>query len=225
VNQEERRPQTEAAPTTTNESTTDEPKEAKPMVNRNLSAVPDEPADPFDPETLRVGALADIEVERVLNTVPVRRPNRTEFFRVHRDYVVDMFVLEREDGMDRETYLVQSNVQDLVLPELRKVRLFVCINKRGTVFLWPVKLPREDVNTGRRWQQSALQVAEQAKTLWVKMAGNKDLGAYEMFRAKGDLGEPQWPDKSHRDLIEIAFRDHLIDRSDHPVILELAGEL
>lgn len=192
----------------------------------NLKAVvSDGPADPFDPETLRVGALADIEVERVLTTVPVRRPSRTEFFRIHREHVVDMLVLEREDGMDRETYLVQSDVQDLVLHELRKVRLFVCINKRGTVFLWPVKLPLEDANTGRRWQESALQVAEQAKTLWVKMQGNKDLGAYEMFRAKGDLGEPQWPDKTFRDLIEIAFRGRLIDRADHPVIRELAGEI
>lgn len=191
----------------------------------NLKAVSEEPTDPFDPEALRVGALADIEVERVLTTVPVRRPSRAEFFRAHREWVVDMLVLEREDGMDRETYLVQPNVQELVLHELRKVRLFACINKRGTVFLWPVKLPRDDANTGRRWQESALQVAEQAKTLWVKMQGNRDLGAYEMFRAKGDLGEPQWPNKKFRDLIEIAFRDRLIDRADHPVIRELEGEL
>ena len=46
-----------------------------------------------------------------------------------------------------------------------------------------------------------------------------------MCRAKGDLGEPQWPDKSFRDLLEIAFRCNLIDRPDHPVISELAGEL
>jgi hypothetical protein len=39
------------------------------------------------------------------------------------------------------------------------------------------------------------------------------------------LGTPQWPDKTLRDLIEIAFRYNLIDREDHPVIRELAGEL
>jgi hypothetical protein len=46
-----------------------------------------------------------------------------------------------------------------------------------------------------------------------------------MVVAKGDLGEPQWPDKTFRDLLELAFRDRRIDRADHPVIRELAGEL
>ena len=46
-----------------------------------------------------------------------------------------------------------------------------------------------------------------------------------MQRAKGDIGEPQWPAKTMRDLLEIGFRNYLIDRPDHPVIRELAGEL
>lgn len=54
---------------------------------------------------------------------------------------------------------------------------------------------------------------------------SKHLAAWEMYRAKGDLGEPQWPEKSFTELFEIAFRGHLIDRPDHEVIRELAGEL
>jgi hypothetical protein len=195
------------------------------MVNPKLTAVPEEPSDPFDPEALRVNALADIDVEKILTAVPVRRPNRTEFFRVHPEYVTDTLVLERDDGLDHETYLVQREMQDLVSHELRRVRLFTVINKRGTVFLWPAKLPREDSDAGRRWAETALQAADQAKKLWVKMAGNRDLGGYEIFRAKGDLGEPQWPAKTFRDLIEIAFRDRLIDRPEHPVIRELNGDI
>jgi hypothetical protein len=195
------------------------------MPNPALSAVPDEPSDPFDPAALRVGAVADIAVERVLTVVPVRKPKRDEFFRVHPEYVVDTFVLEREDGMDRETYLVRPEFQHLVLAELKKVRLFTAINKRGTSFLWSAKLPREDTDAGRRWAETALAAAEEAKTLWVKMVASRDLGGYEYFRAKGDLGDPQWPDKSHRDLIELAFRGRVIDRADHVVIRELAGEV
>ena len=184
-----------------------------------------EPVDPFDPDALRVNALADVDVEKILTTVPVRRPNRNEFFRVHPEFITDTLVLEREDGMDRETYLVLPELQDLVAHELRRVRLFVVINKRATTFLWPAKLPREDNDAGRRWAETALQAAEQAQSLWVKMHGSRDLGGYEIFRAKGDLGNPQWPGKSFRDLIEIAFRNRLVDRADHPVIRELAGEL
>lgn len=182
-------------------------------------------ADPFDPESLRLNAGTDVNIEKVLTAVPVRKPKRTEFVRVHPDYMSDALVLERDDGLDRECYLVTPEVQHLVLPELRRTRLFVTINKRGTVFLWPVKLPGDDNDRFRRMADTALQAAEAAKALWVKVVWNRDLGGYEMFRAKGDLGEPQWPDKSFRDLIEIAFRLNLIDREDHPVIQELAGEL
>ena len=197
------------------------------MTKANIHAVPGDPDpfDPFDPETLKVNALTDVDVEKILTAVPVRRPNRNEFFRVHPKFVTDTLVLEREDGLDRETYLVLPGVQDLVVHELRRVRLFVVINKRGTLFLWAAKLPREDSDAGRRWAETALQAAEQAKTLWIKMHGNRDLGGYEIFRARGDLGEPQWPEVRVSGFDRIAFRDRLIDRSDHPVIRELAGEI
>jgi hypothetical protein len=184
-------------------------------------------ADPLNPETLRIGVTANIEVEQVLTAVPVRKPKRTEFFRVHPapEYTVDTYLLERDTGMDTDAYLVAPEFQHLVLSELRQVRLLMVINKRGTVFLWPIKLPNDDNDRIRRIADTALQCAEQAKTLWVKMHWERDLGGYEMQRAKGELGEPQWPEKSFRDLLEIAFRQHLIDRPDHPVIRELAGEI
>jgi hypothetical protein len=181
--------------------------------------------DPFDPEALRAGALADVDVEKVLTAVPVRKPGRTEFVRVHHDHVLDVLLLEVNSGLDREHYLVMPEVQHLVLPELRRTRLYVAITKRGTVFLWPIKLPIEGHDRIRRVSDTALQGAEQAKSLWTKVVWNSGLGGYELFRAKGDLGEPQWPDKAFRDLIEIAFRHNLIDREDHPVIRELEGEL
>lgn len=193
------------------------------QVSLNGSAPPK--ADPFDPAVLRMAGMADVEVEKVLTAVPVRRPKRTEFVRVHPDYVLDTLLLEREGEMDREVYLVAPEMQSLVLPELRRTRLFVTINRRGTLFLWPIKLPRDDNDSGRRVADTALEGAQQARSLWTKLAWNRDLGGYEVARAKGDLGEPQWPDKSLRDLLEIAFRHYLIDSPDHAVIKELQGEL
>jgi hypothetical protein len=189
---------------------------------------PEEPAfDPFDPEQLRTAAMADIEIEKVLTSVPVRKPDRREFVRVHPDpaYTLDTLLLERRNGIDQENYLVMPAIQHLVLPELRRVRLFTAITRRGVLFLWPIKLPLEDADRMRRVSETALLAAEQAKTLWVRVPWNHDLGGYELHRAKGDLGEPQWPDKSYRDLLEIAFRHNVIDRPDHPVIRELEGEL
>ncbi|MCH9732729.1 MAG: hypothetical protein K0U84_24215 [Actinomycetia bacterium] len=189
---------------------------------------PDTPkVDPFDPARFRVDSIADIGVEKILTTVSVRKPKRTEFFRVHpgSDFSYDMALLERSDGMDRESYLVDPAVQHLVSSELRPVRLYVVINKHGGLFLWPVKLPSDERDRLRHMADSALRAAEQAKTLWTKIVWEKHLGAWEMYRAKGDLGEPQWPEKSFAELLAIAFRSFLIDRPDHEVIRELAGEL
>lgn len=193
-----------------------------------LQSVPNEPVDPFDPENLRQASLADIGVEKVTLTVPARRPGRTEFFRVHPDkeYSVDWYVIERNDELDRETYWVSLDFRAELLDELRPVRIFTCINKRGTVFLWPAKLPTPENRLGRSWADSALEIAEYAKGTWVKMVGKRDLNAYEMFKARGDLGEPDWPDKSLSELLRIAFKgDRLIDSPNHPVLRELAGEL
>ena len=35
--------------------------------------------DPFDPQTLIINAMNDVNVETVLTAVPVRKPKRTEF--------------------------------------------------------------------------------------------------------------------------------------------------
>jgi hypothetical protein len=187
---------------------------------------PAEPVDPFDPEALRITGDMEIATEKVLTAVPVRKPKRDEFFRVHpgEDYTMDALVIERDDDLDRETYIVTPACADAVLEVARKVRLFTCISKRGTVFLWPAKLPVE-ANSGRRYSETALKIAEQAKTLWVRMWGDRNLGAYAMVRARGHLEEPKWPDKTLRELLRVAFESRIIDRPDHPVIRELNGDL
>ena len=183
--------------------------------------------DPFDPESLRVQAGDGIELERMLTAVPVRKPKRNEYVRVHPDpaFCIDVRILERENGMERESYLVPPEMAHLVADETRVTRLFTAMTKRGLLFLWPVKLPVEGNDSGRRVYETALQATEYAKKLWVRVAWNRELGGYELFRAKGDLGEPQWPEKSFRDLLAIAFVTNIIDRPDHPVIRELNGEL
>jgi hypothetical protein len=43
---------------------------------------PPDAADPFDLDALRAAPDLDIDVEKILTTVPVRRPGKNEFFRV-----------------------------------------------------------------------------------------------------------------------------------------------
>jgi hypothetical protein len=191
--------------------------------------MPENPTDPFDLDALRVESLDDVGVERVLLTVPVRRPKKSDFFRVHPgdDYTLDTLILVREDGLDREAYLVAPSLRAELVDDAQRVRLFTCISKRGVVFLWPARLPEAESAGvgGRAWHVSALEVAEEAKKSWVKLRGNRELGAYEMDRARGDLGEPAWPDLPFKELVKLAFKERFIDSPHHDVVRELHGEL
>jgi hypothetical protein len=190
--------------------------------------MPENPTDPFDLDALRVESLDDVGVERVLLTVPVRRPKKSDFFRVHpgQDYTLDTLILVREDGLDREAYLIAPSLHAGLADDAQRVRLFTCVSKRGVVFLWPARLPEaESSGGGRAWHVSALEVAEGAKKHWVKLRPNKDLGAYEMDLARGDLGEPAWPDLPFKELLKLAFKDRFLDSPHHDVIRELHGEL
>ena len=64
--------------------------------------------DRFDLESLRVSQdfVKDSGVKKLLTTVPVRKPNRQDFVRVHHDssYVLDTMLLNLKE--ERETYLV-----------------------------------------------------------------------------------------------------------------------
>ena len=66
---------------------------------------------------------------------------------------------------------------------------------------------------------------ETAKTKWTKMKSNLDTQCYEAFTAKGELGEPVWPETDISELLSIAIRDRVISTMDHPVIKRLNGEL
>lgn len=162
----------------------------------------------------------------MLTAVPVRKPKRDEFFRVHagEDYTIDALVVERDDDQDREVYVVVPSCAEAVLEVARRVRLFTCISKRGTVFLWPAKLPGESA-AGRRYAETGLKIAQHAEAVWVRMWGDRSLGAYAMVKARGNLEEPKWPDKTFRELLRIAFEGRIIDRPNHPLIRELNGDL
>ena len=50
-------------------------------------------------------------IKKILNTVPVRKPNRQEFIRVHPDEAFRFSTLLLEVKEDRECFLVDSSLQ------------------------------------------------------------------------------------------------------------------
>jgi hypothetical protein len=186
-----------------------------------------EPVDPFDPERLRVTSFEDLGLTHQLLAIGVRKPDRQEFFRVNPDpaYSIETIVFERKADMRPEIYLVDPELRFELLDELRPARLFTCMNRQSVTFLWPCKLPVEG-SAGRRWSETALVCAEEAKHAWIRMIGNRHSGAYETWKAKSELGDPQWLDRPFAELLKLAFgADGMIDRIDHPALRELRGEL
>jgi hypothetical protein len=181
-------------------------------------------ADPFDVASLRLSQdfASEIAVERVLTRIPVRKPGKQDFIRVHpsESYRLDTAIIELRD--DRETYLVLPAFRTAVLQEIAPVRLYTAITRQGTLFLWPCKLPSSD---GRRseWHTSAIDAAGLAMERWTRIQSDMNAGSYQTFVAAGNLSEPEWPDLPFQELLRLAFRERLIDRLDHPVLERLRG--
>jgi hypothetical protein len=179
----------------------------------------------FNVEKLRLSQDfgAKVGVKKALLTVPVRKPDRQWFVRVHPDenYRIQTAILEIKE--DRETYLVDPALWSDLPGEIVPTELFAAMNRQNALFLWPVQLPGED---GRQmeWHRSAAEAAGMAMKQWIKVQANMSLGAYEVFAATGELPDPEWPDLSFESILQIAFKNHYIDTPDHPVLRRLRGE-
>ena len=179
--------------------------------------------NPFDPAGLRLGQSFAVGVKKLLTTVPVRKPNRQDFVRVHPDpnyRLMPAAIIEVKE--DREVYLVTPQMAPVLTGEFSTVTLFTTINRQGVLHLWPVKQPGPD---GRHnaWHRSAAEAAERAMKKWVRATASMSLSAYEIFEASGDLPEPTWPDIPFEEILRIAFQGHIVEREDHPLVQRLQG--
>jgi hypothetical protein len=191
-----------------------------------LAEPPPDAFDPFDPANLRLDPeyLKTGGVRKLLTTVPVRKPNKQDFIRVHPnpDYrLCGVAIIELPE--DRETYLVlPSYAQQLDLQSFSRANLYLATNRQKVVFLWPVKLPDPGGRTSG-WHTSGLEGAEKAMTQWIRVVPNMGLGAYEFYVAENTLSEPEWPPLSLREIVRIGFKEFLIDGPEHPVMQRLRG--
>lgn len=187
---------------------------------------PESTDDPFSLDNLRLSQDFDnvVGVQRMLITVPVRKPTRQEFIRVRSgpEWQLDTALLHFKE--DSETYLVAPDLWSEIYDDMALRRLMLAITRRGTLFIWPLKLPASD---GRldAWSSSALRAAEMAETSWVKLQANRDLGAYDVYQGSDDLPAPEWPDYSFQEILNVAFRDFRIMDLEHPAIKRLHGKI
>jgi len=188
-------------------------------------AVDDPPYDPYDPKNLvmRQDFGAASGVKKVINMIPVRKPNKSEFVTVCKDAAFHLQTAALVFKEDREElFLVDPALWSALAGDIRPIGLYTTMNRQNILSLWPVKLPGAD---GRidSWNASAMEAVSRAKDGWVRVAANMSLGGYELYEATGELPPPQWPDLTMRQILSIAFKDNFIRDLDHIVLKKLRG--
>jgi hypothetical protein len=180
--------------------------------------------DPFDPANLRLDQsfTETVAVKKLLTTIPVRRPSRQTFFRVHPDpqYRDQFPIIDLKD--DREEYIVARSLVPELAGEIVLKQLCLAVSRQGVVFFLPLRLPSPD-GKDMEWWRSLREHAVLAQTRWIRVVPNQGLGAYEAWVAADNLSEPEWPELKFWDLIKIAFKDYLITDLNHPVVKRLRG--
>jgi hypothetical protein len=201
--------------------------DAAPSTNGEINRVAESKPgyDPFDPANLRLDQsfLNRGATKKLLTTVPVKKPGKQDFIRVHpnAEYRLPVALIELRE--ERETYLILPGfAHELDENDFFTATIHLAINRQKVLFLWPVRLPSP---TGRvsLWHVSAAEAAERAMKGWVRIAANMNLGAYEIFEAAGTYSDPEWPDMSMSELLRIGFKQFLIEGPEHPVIKRLQG--
>jgi hypothetical protein len=190
-------------------------------MTNNTNPVP----NPFNPAALRLSQsfAGTVGVKRLLTTVPVRKPNRQDFVRVHPDPAyreTPVAIIELKE--DRETYLLSPVIAQQLPGEFNAVTLNTAINRQGVLQIWPVKLPGPD-GKHNEWHRSAAEAAERAMEKWVRVTANMSAGGYDIYEASGELPEPVWPEISFEEILKIAFRDRYVDDVGHPLLQKLRG--
>ena len=173
-----------------------------------------------DLSTLRLPQnFETVGVTPVLTTVPVRKPQKAEFFRAHPKDRLDVFVLET---LDREVYLIEPSLGVGLGDDVKAVTLVRAVTRQVVELLWPIPLP-SDGRAPLAWHTSAREAADMGRENWVRLRSDMSLGAYRVDRAEGDLGEPRWSDNDLNAILRIAFRDRYISSMGHPLIRQRLG--
>jgi hypothetical protein len=154
-----------------------------------------------------------------LTYLAVRKPRRDEYFRACPNPDLAMTTAIWTDEETRDVYIILPGAREVMAESCRVVALVLCQNRQCTSFFWPVSADTR----ARGWAESARAAVVIAQRKWIKIRGDLAGGAYVVYEAANQNGEPNWPDLTLSGLLKLAFRDRLIDTPMHAAVRRLQG--
>ena len=162
----------------------------------------------------------------ILTRVPVRKPQRHEYFRVRPGEENCFTAALYEDRETREYYFVTPKMLPLLraAADVSVATLVQFVTRQKVVGIFPLKLATDSaVQAG--WQKTTMMAAQLARSKWVRIQADMALGGYRIFSAEGQLGEPEWPAMPFNEVLDLAFKDRVIDTADHAMFNKILGRI
>lgn len=162
-----------------------------------------------------------IQGRAVLLNVSIEKPKPTAWFRTAEN--TDRWIVTPLVEHDGDLYLLDRELAGSLGTDsaIYTARLIPYVTDTGKPAFWPIKVPRAGAKV-LAWTTTALGAAERARTKWTRISANMRDACYNVFEASFDR-DPEWPQGSDDDLLELAFADRIIESADHPVIQRLQG--
>ena len=154
--------------------------------------------------------------------VLVRKPRKQEYVRVHSQEAYRGSYALIQDERNRESlYVVSPSMYDTLTGEYRIHLVVTAIsNVDAEVFLWPLAMAESDGRT-YEWWESAISVAHQAESEWVRVKTTKN--NYYASPPYIAIPDPVWPETPFQELFSRGFKGKVIGSIDHPFVKRLQG--
>jgi hypothetical protein len=154
--------------------------------------------------------------------VKCEKPPRGHFFTVLREggkpwinraFYFLLQIEGRDPYLDAPKIAEQKKEEDTIRPILL-VRYVTMAGEEG---LWPLKLNPSD-GKSNAWNTSALNILELAESgKWIRLMNSTKHYRHQVSKKTFDEVPPKFTDRTFKDLVDIAFKDHVVRTLDHEI--------
>ena len=166
------------------------------------------------------------EIEEI-SSIPVRKPGKEKFFRVHPcdEYSITLQLLEITDDRNLNGHYVVLPTEDKNLDQffrenkdmIKKKTIVLCEDTAGKHFVWVVAPPSSDY----LWHKSARKASDEARRKWTRI--QPDSNCYKVTTIDNP-NKPNWPKEQFDQILDTSFEGKIIESMEHRVVKYLKGE-